>query len=169
MKLTAELDQQTFELNVKNVGERTVVQIGDRSYDVEVRQPEPGTYVIFLDNKIYESRVRAVGQSLDSFEVSLRNRSYAVTLSDPKRLRGSHDSAKQHHGAAEIVAPMPGKIVKIHVEVGMEVEKGQGIIVVEAMKMQNEMKSPRTGRVTSISVLPSATVNAGDVLAVIED
>lgn len=169
MKLTAQLDQRTFEIDVKTVGERTFVRIEDRDYEVEVRQPEPNTYVILHGNKIYESRVHVSGHSRDSFEVNLRRHSYAVTLSDPKRLRGSTDSIKHHHGAAEIVAPMPGKIVKVSVEVGMQVEKGQGIIVVEAMKMQNEMKAPRTGHVTSISVSPSDTVNAGDVLAVIED
>ena len=169
MKVTAKLDQQTFQLDMKTSSERTVVQIDNRSYEVEVRQPEPNTYVIVLDNKIYEGHVHIPTNSRDLVEVSLRNRLYAITLSDPKRLRGSTDTVGHHHGVAEIVAPMPGKIVKVSVEVGMQVEEGQGIIVVEAMKMQNEMKSPRTGRVTSIAVSASDTVNAGDVLAIIED
>jgi len=69
---------------------------------------------------------------------------------------------------AEILAPMPGKVVRVQTEVGATVEKGAGVIVVEAMKMQNEMKSPRDGVVVSINVKPGDTVNAGDVLAVIE-
>ena len=63
---------------------------------------------------------------------------------------------------------MPGKIVRVQLEAGAEVEKGTGIVVVEAMKMQNEMKSPRAGVVVSINVKPGDTVNAGDVLAVVE-
>ena len=63
---------------------------------------------------------------------------------------------------------MPGKVVKVQVDAGATVEKGAGVIVVEAMKMQNEMKSPRTGKVVSINVKPGDTVNAGDVLAVLE-
>jgi biotin carboxyl carrier protein len=63
---------------------------------------------------------------------------------------------------------MPGKIVRVLVEVGARVETGTGIVVVEAMKMQNEMKSPKAGQVVSIRAEPGATVNAGDVLAVIE-
>ena len=68
----------------------------------------------------------------------------------------------------EILAPMPGKVVRVHTEAGANVEKGEGVVVVEAMKMQNEMKSPRTGVVVSVKVKAGDTVNAGDVLAVIE-
>ena len=63
---------------------------------------------------------------------------------------------------------MPGKVVRVQTEVGVSVEKGEGVVVVEAMKMQNEMKSPRAGVVVSIKVKPGDTVNSGDVLAVIE-
>ena len=62
----------------------------------------------------------------------------------------------------------PGKVVRVQVEAGASIEKGMGIVVVEAMKMQNEMKSPREGVVVSINVKAGDTVNAGDVLAVIE-
>ena len=63
---------------------------------------------------------------------------------------------------------MPGKVVKVQVEAGASVEKGAGVIVVEAMKMQNEMKSPRAGTVVSVNVKAGDTVNAGDVLAVLD-
>jgi biotin carboxyl carrier protein len=62
---------------------------------------------------------------------------------------------------------MHGKVVRVQVEAGLEIEKGADVVVVEAMKMQNEMKSPRAGIVASINVKPGDTVNAGDVLAVI--
>ncbi|HYV12715.1 MAG TPA: biotin/lipoyl-containing protein, partial [Pyrinomonadaceae bacterium] len=78
------------------------------------------------------------------------------------------NSDRHHQGVAEIVAQMPGKVVRVQIEAGATVEKGAGIVVVEAMKMQNEMKSPRAGVVVSINVKPGDTVNAGDVLAVIE-
>jgi biotin carboxyl carrier protein len=63
---------------------------------------------------------------------------------------------------------MPGKVVRVQIEAGETVEKGAGVVVVEAMKMQNEMKSPRAGVVVSVNVKAGDTVNAGDVLAVIE-
>ena len=87
---------------------------------------------------------------------------------DPKRLRSATCSGGHHTGAAEIVSPMPGKIVRVLVKPGADVEAGAGVIVVEAMKMQNEMKAPKAGTVVSIQVAEGATVNAGDVLAVIE-
>jgi biotin carboxyl carrier protein len=87
---------------------------------------------------------------------------------DPKRLRSGQNSDRHHHGVAEILAPMPGKVVRVQLKAGANVEKGVGIVVVEAMKMQNEMKSPRAGVVVAINVKPGDTVNAGDVLAVVE-
>ncbi|MBC7929115.1 MAG: biotin/lipoyl-binding protein, partial [Rubrivivax sp.] len=71
-------------------------------------------------------------------------------------------------GRAQINAPMPGKVVRVLVEAGQAVEAGAGLVVVEAMKMQNELKSPKTGTVSEVRVEPGATVNAGDVLVIIE-
>jgi biotin carboxyl carrier protein len=98
----------------------------------------------------------------------LRGRHYEVALVDPKRLRSAQSQGGDHTGAAEIVSPMPGKIVRVLVKPGDKVEAGAGVVVVEAMKMQNEMKAPKAGTVVSIEVTEGATVNAGDVLAVIE-
>ena len=63
---------------------------------------------------------------------------------------------------------MPGKLVRILVEVGAEIKQGEGVLVVEAMKMQNEMKAPKDGIVKEIRFAEGATVNAGDILAIIE-
>ena len=68
----------------------------------------------------------------------------------------------------EIAAMMPGKVVRVLVAEGDEVEAGAGLVVVEAMKMQNEMKSPKSGRVVEVKIKPEATVAAGEVLMVIE-
>jgi biotin carboxyl carrier protein len=63
---------------------------------------------------------------------------------------------------------MPGRVIRVLVESGQEIGAGQGLIVVEAMKMQNEMKSPRAGRVAEVRAAAGATVSAGDILVVIE-
>jgi biotin carboxyl carrier protein len=73
-----------------------------------------------------------------------------------------------NQGRQEVAAPMPGKIVRVLVNPGENVEEGQGLVVVEAMKMQNEMKSPKAGRVAEVRTSAEATVAAGDVLVVIE-
>jgi biotin carboxyl carrier protein len=93
---------------------------------------------------------------------------HAIKIADPKRLRGALAFGAHGDGAARIIAPMPGKVVRVLVEVGESIEAGAGIAVVEAMKMQNELKSPKSGTVLTINAEVGATVNGGDLLAVIE-
>ncbi|HZH33964.1 MAG TPA: biotin/lipoyl-containing protein, partial [Pyrinomonadaceae bacterium] len=95
-------------------------------------------------------------------------KTFDFKLSDPKRLRGAAALGEAADGIAQIVTMMPGKVVRVLVEAGAEVQKGDSILVVEAMKMQNEMKSPKDGVVKEVRVETGSTVNAGDVLAVIE-
>ncbi len=165
MKLKAIIADQEHDLSVQLEDGRVHAEIGGRVYDLELREPEPGCYLFFRGAEVHECRVT---KAHEGFDVSLHERNYAVTIVDPKRLRSGQDSDRHHHGHAEITAPMPGKVVRVQIETGVTVEKGAGIVVVEAMKMQNEMKSPRAGVVVSINVKPGDTVNAGDVLAVVE-
>jgi biotin carboxyl carrier protein len=165
VKLKAIIDDREHELNVKLEGDRVKAEIDGRVYDLELREPEPGSYLFLRDSEVHECHV---SKGHEGFDVSLRGQNYAVTIVDPKRLRGGQDAHGHPHGLAEIRAPMPGKVVRVHLEAGATVEKGSGLVVVEAMKMQNEMRSPRAGVVVSINVKPGDTVNAGDVLAVVE-
>jgi biotin carboxyl carrier protein len=93
---------------------------------------------------------------------------YAAQIRDPRSLRRRKDGAGDDLSPKELVAPMPGKVVRILVSEMMEVEAGQGIVIVEAMKMQNEIKSPRKGIVQKLLTAEGANVNAGDVLAIVE-
>jgi biotin carboxyl carrier protein len=93
---------------------------------------------------------------------------YAVDVQDPRSLRTRRAAGGVEVGPQKLTAPMPGKIVRILVAPGDEVRAGQGIIVMEAMKMQNEMKSPKDGKVQKIMTSEGSTVNPGDTLAVIE-
>lgn len=151
MKLKAIIGDSEEELTLQMVAGRVQARIGARCYDIEAREIEPGFYLLFVGNKVREFRVDE-----------------RIKIIDPKRLRSGQNSGGHHHGVAQIVAPMPGKVVRVHVEPGTTVEKGAGVVVVEAMKMQNEMKAPRAGVVVSLNVKPGDTVNAGDVLAVLE-
>ena len=90
-----------------------------------------------------------------------------VELFDPRAFRARTASASAH-GRAEISALMPGKVVQLLVSRGDSVEAGQGLLVVEAMKMQNEVKSPKAGRVAEVRAKPGAAVAAGEVLIVVE-
>jgi biotin carboxyl carrier protein len=93
---------------------------------------------------------------------------YGVEMHDPRSLRSRRVEGDKADGVKKIVAPMPGKVVRILVSQGAEVKSGQGVIVVEAMKMQNELKSPKQGVVQKIAVAEGAAVNAGEVLVIVE-
>ena len=170
MKLKAQLSNTDREVTLNLNNNVASVEIDGRRYDIDVRELAHGEYLLQSGANVYKCRVvhRRDSGAGNSFEVVLRGRSYTLGLIDPKRLRSGQSSAAHHTGAAEIVSPMPGKIVRVLVEAGANVEAGAGIIVVEAMKMQNEMKAPKAGVVLSINAAEGATVNAGDVLAVIE-
>ena len=99
--------------------------------------------------------------------VTLGGRTAVVTVNGHRRGRAS-DTARHAPGERAIVAPMPGRVVRILVAVGDEVAPGQGVVVVEAMKMENELRAPAAGRVKDVTVTPGTSVEAGRVLVVIE-
>lgn len=100
-------------------------------------------------------------------EVAVNGRTLQVEVADPRDRRTARESATTQ-GNQQVRAPMPGKVVRVLAAVGDIVEEGRGLVVVEAMKMQNEMKSPKVGRVTEVRARPGAAVTAGEVLVVIE-
>jgi biotin carboxyl carrier protein len=168
VKFKVLIGEREEDVLIKVEGERVHAEIGGRGYELEVRQPQPDSYLFFLNPEVHELRVSERAGSKETFDVSISGRSYTVKLIDPKRLRSGQNSDRHDHGVTEILAPMPGKVVRVQTESGATVKKGTGLVVVEAMKMQNEMKSPRDGVVVSVNVKAGDTVNAGDVLAVIE-
>ncbi len=172
MKLSAKIAGKAHALELERDGVHVVATIDERSYELEVRELEPGMHLLQLGTRVYECRVRCVdargGASEVGIEVDMGQQVFQITLIDPKRLRSSQRAGAQTDGSARITAPMPGRVVRVLVELGAQVEVGTGLVVVEAMKMQNEMKSPRAGIVTTLNAEPGATVNAGDILVVIE-
>jgi len=168
VKLKVLIGEREEDLLLKLEEGQISAKIGGRVYTLQVREIQADSYLFFLGANVHECRVSERAGSKETFDVTIHGRSHEVSIFDPKRLRSGQNSDRHHHGVAEILAPMPGKVVRVQTEAGASVEKGEGVIVVEAMKMQNEMKSPRAGVVVSINVKPGDTVNAGDVLAVIE-
>ena len=120
-----------------------------------------GIWSILIDGRSYAVTILGPG------EVSVNGRVFQVGVFDPRELRGRR-SAADSSGPQAITSPMPGRVIRVLVDPGQEVAAGAGLIVVEAMKMQNEMKAPRAGRVAAIKTVAGATVSAGDVLLVIE-
>ena len=100
-------------------------------------------------------------------EIWVNGRRLTMEVFDSRDLRPG-PCATANHGRQEIAASMPGKVIRVLVAAGDTVEEGQGLVVVEAMKMQNEMKSPKAGRVAEVRARPDATVGAGEILVVVE-
>lgn len=168
IKLKAEVAGKDHQISIQRRESAVLAEVDGRHYELEIRDLDNNEYLLIDGNTIYNCRVEKSHNHPHDLEVRLRGVSYAIKLTDPKRLRSAQSGAQQHKGAVQIVAPMPGKVVRVLVEAGAEVEAGAGIMVVEAMKMQNEMKAPKAGHVVSTHAQEGSTVNAGDVLAVIE-
>ena len=168
MKLIAELNHEKHEISLKSDGDMLTAEIDGRHYELEASEVEPNVYLLKHDGKIYEVFVSPRKDQNAPFSVNLGNHQFEIKIADPKRLRGSGSLDADADGIAEIKTAMPGKVVRILVEQGAEIAAGDGVLVVEAMKMQNEMKSPKDGIVKEIRAEEGATVNAGDILAIIE-
>ena len=136
----------------------------DSQFVETVKEVEPGVYSILLDGRCYE--VRATKKP-DGLQVETLGMSFNAEVRDPRNAARSSRTALGA-GRQSIAAPMPGKVIRLLVRPGDMVDMGQGVVVVEAMKMQNEMKATRPGRVAEIRVRDGDTVTAGDTLVVIE-
>jgi len=129
--------------------------------DFSIEPAGQGRFSVLAGARSYEVTL------LSSGEVSVNGRAFRVEVFDPRGLR-SRERGGESQGRQKIVAPMPGRVIRVLVELNQAVDPGQGLIVVEAMKMQNEMKSPQAGRVVEVKTTAGAAVSAGEVLMVIE-
>ena len=161
MKFHADVGDQKHEVEIKREAGKLFADVDGRKYELEVSEPEPGVYLFKHDGRVFEA-------SVSDGHVRIGANEFDVRLVDPKRLRGASGGTDHADGLAEIKTAMPGKVVRVLVEAGATVEKGDGIVVIEAMKMQNELKSPKSGVVKELRATEGATVGPGDVLATIE-
>ena len=129
--------------------------------DFSIEPAGQGRFSVLAGARSYEVTL------LSSGEVSVNGRTFRVEVFDPHGLR-SREQGGERQGRQKIVAAMPGRVIRVLVELNQAVEAGQGLIVVEAMKMQNEMKSPQAGRVVEMKTAEGAAVFAGEVLLMIE-
>jgi biotin carboxyl carrier protein len=133
----------------------------ERSAGIEMA--EPCVYSVLMDGRSYEARVEERPEGL---VVVIDGNRFEIAVRDPRR-RSRRAASTGAGGAQAVTSPMPGKVVRVLVAVGDVVQAGQGLVVVEAMKMQNEMKAPSDGTVLTVAAKEGATVAAGEVLATI--
>jgi biotin carboxyl carrier protein len=164
MKYEVEIQGRELSIELEQRNGRVQARLGERDYDFEVLSPEDGIYTFLLGDRVYEVNVWA--SEPNSLRVRIGNNSFLTKIIDRKQRRPTIEHGTE--GRQNLIAPMPGKVVRLLLSAGDEVIQGQGVIVVEAMKMQNEIKSPKSGHIVEVRVIEGATVNAGQVLAVVE-
>src|SRR5262249_15121528 len=120
------------------------------------------TFSILLNGKSYEMRVTPAGDG--RLKVQASTQEFVVEVIDPRSWSVRRHGQVEAEGRQQIAAPMPGKVIRLLAKVGDHVEAGQGLLVVEAMKMQNEIRSPKSGTVERLLVQEGQPVNAGEVL-----
>lgn len=135
--------------------------VDGRATTVDTHVLQPGVLSLIVGGRQY----RCV---LDGDAVVIDGQRIAFEVSDPRSLRGRRGAGADAAGPRAVKAPMPGRVVRILAQPGEEVAEQQGVIVIEAMKMQNELKSPKAGRIARVAVAAGDAVGAGQVLIVVE-
>jgi biotin carboxyl carrier protein len=155
--------EHQLELEAATAGEqggqiRCVVDGGDAAL-ADWARIAPGIYSILVNGHSYDVHVRRPGGTAPSYDVRVGSESFRVVVRDPRaRQQPTGDGPT---GPQEITAPMPGKVVKLLVSEGEEVEADDGLLVMEAMKMQNELRAPRSGRVERVYATEGLGVETG--------
>lgn len=158
------IDGKHYGLELNRADGRWSCRLDGREVEVDAVLARPDVLSLRIGNRAYEVKCERVASELHLWVGSER---FSVEVRDPRSLRGRARGVDDH-GPRKLTAPMPGKVVRVLASEGSEVEAGAGILVVEAMKMQNEIKSPKKGTIQKILVSEGAAVNAGDVLAIVE-
>lgn len=141
------------------------VFLDGRAVEADVILAAPNVLSVLLNGAAFEIHI---APSLDgTYKLQTGSYEFQADVRDPRAWRGRKQGALEAAGRQQIIAPMPGKVIRLLVEVADEVEAGQGLVVVEAMKMQNEIRSPKKGKVERLPAMEGQSVNAGDVLCVI--
>jgi biotin carboxyl carrier protein len=164
MRFDVLMDGKTRRIEVSESAEGMRATLDGVSVEMDAELLQPGVLSLRIGARVYRCWL---DETLDGRQVVIAGRRYAYSVEDPRSLkRRAHRGAME--GTISIKAPMPGRVVNLLAAVGDEVTAKQGVVVIEAMKMQNELKSPKAGRVVRLHVAAGDTVQAGAVLAEIE-
>lgn len=159
------IDERLHQVELVRAGTGWRCKLDGREFPVDVVFSQSGVLSILVDGKSYEVKQEAAGAETN---IVIGNERFRATVRDPRSLRSRRRGGDLVQGVKKLAAPMPGKVVRILASAGTEVEAGQPVLVIEAMKMQNELKSPKRGRVKRLAVSEGAAVEAGQTLAEIE-
>src|SRR5581483_9079632 len=159
------IDGKNHKLELNQVQNRWECKLDGEKFDVDAVIARPNVLSLIVDGQAFEVKRERTATDLHLWVKSAR---FAVDVRDPRSLRSRRAAGGGVEGPQKLHAPMPGKIVRVLAPVGTAVTAGQGVLVIEAMKMQNELKSPKAGTVKQIVVAEGSSVGAGEVLAIVE-
>jgi biotin carboxyl carrier protein len=167
MAFIAKLGEQSYSVEIEEIGKSLYrVAIDGNDFLVDGKKTGRTNYSLIVDNRSFEIEV---DNAADEYRVLVDGRNYHVHLIDERRVRvGGGQSEIELQGRQKISVPMPGKVIAVLVSEGDSVERGQGLVIVEAMKMENEVRSPIAGEVKEIKVKPGDAVEGGAVLVIVE-
>jgi len=153
-------------VELERKGEAFHVGLDGKPINADAVQVSPNSVSVTLDGQAFEFHLTR--SSDGKMKLQCGPHEFSAEVIDPRAWRGRKQGGLEVEGRQEVVAPMPGKVVRLLVAAGDEVEAGQGLLVVEAMKMQNEIRSPKSGKVERMHAKEGQAVNAGEVLAWVE-
>ena len=162
------INGKSYRLELERADGRWSCRLDGREVEVDAVLARPDVLSLRIGNQAYEIKSERVGGSKDGdWNLWVGRTRFAAEVRDPRSLR-SRSRAADDQGPKKLTAQMPGKVVRVLLREGDEVEAGAGVLVVEAMKMQNEIKSPKKGKIQKMLATEGVAVNAGDVLAIVE-
>lgn len=138
---------------------------GEKETEIQAHLLRPGVLSLHIAGKAYRC---VLEEGPEGTVIHFAGARIPYRIDDPRSLKSRRSRAGGQEGPKAVTAPMPGRVIRVLVNKGDEVQAHQGIVVIEAMKMQNELKSPKAGRVIELRVQPGGTVAAGEVLAVVD-
>jgi biotin carboxyl carrier protein len=164
VKLQIEIREKKRQVELTQTCERPVWTIDGLRVAADAVAVCPGSYSILFNGKSFPVRVERLGAELRAVT---RGWEFAIEIQDEREWRRNRGGSVEAEGRQQVLAPMPGKIVRVLVSVGDSVRAGQGLLVVEAMKMQNEIRAPKSGTIDRVRVVEGQTVNAGEVVVIV--
>jgi biotin carboxyl carrier protein len=166
MKFKIQISGKTRTVELAREAEKWQISIDGHGVDADAIEIAPNIFSILLNGQSHEIRITT--QSDGKLTLQTTDHEFIAEVVDPRAWSGRRHGHVEAEGRQQIIAPMPGKVVRLLVKAGDQVRAGQGILVVEAMKMQNEVRSPKTGTVEHLQAEEGQPVNAGQVLAWID-
>lgn len=164
MKYTCIIGERTYEVRP---GANQTIEVNGEAHRVDFQTIEhDALYSLLIDNHSWQVLAERTG---DEYRISIEGELYVVTVQDERtrKIQKALDRASMDTGEFILKAPMPGLVRGINALIGQEVQKGQGLVILEAMKMENELRAPRVGVVRDIRVKPGDAVELGQALVVI--